>query len=281
MNTIMKTLSFFLKVSKISFSLIILSAVFLSCKSNQNNEPEGSEISKNEIKKGEAIMDLSGYPLPTSFYITEMLNKAGAPYILSIANSVENVGNYFSQKEKALNLGIYGADLSYASTYMMKQETIMYLKASSLLTEEMKISTAFNKDYIERIKNNLDNGDSLILIVSDSFYDTYNYLIENEKDVSAILVMAGSWIEGLYLTTQIALTARNSAKFIEIIGQQKTSLRELLNIMDPVKENPDLSGIYNQLMSLHNMYEDTHDELSDSQFNKISIAIANLRNEII
>ena len=281
MNTIMKTLSFFLKVSKISFSLIILSAVFLSCKSNQNNEPEGSEISKNEVKKGEAIMDLSGYPLPTSFYITEMLNKAGAPYILSIANSVENVGNYFSQKEKALNLGIYGADLSYASTYMMKQETIMYLKASSLLTEEMKISTAFNKDYIERIKNNLDNGDSLILIVSDSFYDTYNYLIENEKDVSAILVMAGSWIEGLYLTTQIALTARNSAKFIEIIGQQKTSLRELLNIMDPVKENSDLSGIYNQLMSLHNMYEDTHDELSDSQFNKISIAIANLRNEII
>ena len=281
MNTIMKTLSFFLKVSKISFSLIILSAVFLSCKSNQNNEPEGSEISKNEVKKGEAIMDLSGYPLPTSFYITEMLNKAGAPYILSIANSVENVGNYFSQKEKALNLGIYGADLSYASTYMMKQETIMYLKASSLLTEEMKISTAFNKDYIERIKNNLDNGDSLILIVSDSFYDTYNYLIENEKDVSAILVLAGSWIEGLYLTTQIALTARNSAKFIEIIGQQKTSLRELLNIMDPVKENPDLSGIYNQLMSLHNMYEDTHDELSDSQFNKISIAIANLRNEII
>ena len=277
----MKTISSFPKVSKLSFSLIILSVALLSCKSNRNNEPEGSEISNNEIKKGEAIMDLSGYPLPTSFYITEMLNKAGAPYILSIANSVENVGNYFSQKEKALNLGIYGADLSYASTYMMKQETIMYLKASSILTEEMKISTAFNKNYIERIKNNLNNGDSLILIVSDSFYDTYNYLIENEKDISAILVMAGSWIEGLYLTTQIALTARNSAKFIEIIGQQKTSLRELLNIMDPVKENSDLSGIYNQLMSLHNMYEDTHDELSDSQFNKISIAIANLRNEII
>lgn len=277
----MKTISSFLKVSKLSFSLIILSVALLSCKSNRNNEPEGSEISNNEVKKGEAIMDLSGYPLPTSFYITEMLNKAGAPYILSIANSVENVGNYFSQKEKALNLGIYGADLSYASTYMMKQETIMYLKASSLLTEELKISTAFNEDYIERIKNNLDNGDSLILIVSDSFYDTYNYLIENEKDVSAILVMAGSWIEGLYLTTQIALTARSSDKFIEIIGQQKTSLRELLNIMDPVKENTDLSGIYYQLKSLHDIYEDSQGELSDNQYNKISIAIANLRNEII
>ncbi|MDX2443107.1 MAG: hypothetical protein QNK30_04845 [Bacteroidales bacterium] len=277
----MKTQSGFFALTKYCLTILIITVGFLACKNSNTNSPEGSEIPQDEIIKGEAILDLSGYPLPSSFYVTEMLNKAGAPFILSIANSSENVGNYFSQKEKALNLGIYGADLSYASTYMMKQETMLYLKASNRLTDEMKISTAFNREYIDRIENNLDYGDSLILIISDSFFDTYKYLVENNKDVSALLVMAGSWIEGLYLTTQIALTARDSIRFIEIIGQQKSSLTELLGLMEPVKSDTDLSEIYNSLKNLYNIYEPIQGNISDSQFNEIVDAISNIRNGIV
>ncbi len=277
----MKTQSGFFALTKYCLTILIITVGFLACKNSNTNSPEGSEIPQDEIIKGEAILDLSGYPLPTSFYVTEMLNKAGAPFILSIANSSENVGNYFSQKEKALNLGIYGADLCYASTYMMKQETMLYLKVSNRLTDEMKISTAFNREYIDRVENNLDYGDSLILIISDSFFDTYKYLVENNKDVSALLVMAGSWIEGLYLTTQIALTARDSIRFIEIIGQQKSSLTELIGLMEPVKSDTDLSEIYNSLKNLYNIYEPIQGNISDSQFNEIIDAISNIRNGIV
>lgn len=277
----MKTQSDFLTLTKYCLTILIITFGSVACKNNNTNSPVGSEIPQDEILKGEAILDLSGYPLPTSFYVTDMLNKAGAPFILSIANSSENVGNYFSQKEKALNLGIYGADLSYASTYMMKQETMSYLKASNRLTDEMKISTAFNREYIDRVENNLDYGDSLILIISDSFFDTYKYLVENNKDVSALLVMAGSWIEGLYLTTQIALTARDSDRFIEVIGQQKSSLTELISLMEPVKSDTDLSEIYKSLKNLYNIYEPIQENISDSQFNEIVIAISSIRNGIV
>lgn len=277
----MKTQSDFLTLTKYCLTILIITFGSVACKNNNTNSPVGSEIPQDEILKGEAILDLSGYPLPTSFYVTDMLNKAGAPFILSIANSSENVGNYFSQKEKALNLGIYGADLSYASTYMMKQETMSYLKASNRLTDEMKISTAFNREYIDRVENNLDYGDSLILIISDSFFDTYKYLVENNKDVSALLVMAGSWIEGLYLTTQIALTARDSDRFIEVIGQQKSSLTELISLMEPVKSDTDLSEIYKSLKNLYNIYEPIQENISDSQFNEIVNAISSIRNGIV
>ena len=277
----MKTQSDFLTITKYCLTILIIIVGSVACKNNNTNSPVGSEIPQDEILKGEAILDLSGYPLPTSFYVTDMLNKAGAPFILSIANSSENVGNYFSQKEKALNLGIYGADLSYASTYMMKQETMSYLKASHRLTDEMKISTAFNREYIDRVENNLDYGDSLILIISDSFFDTYKYLVENNKDVSALLVMAGSWIEGLYLTTQIALTARDSNRFIEVIGQQKSSLTELISLMEPVKSDTDLSEIYKSLKNLYNIYEPIQENVSDSQFNEIVNAISGIRNGIV
>ena len=217
----MKTQSEFTVVKMLKLLLIIFVVIIGGCRSKQSTDSKGTEIPKDEVIKEEAILDLSGYPLPTSFYITEMLNKAGAPYILSIANTTENVGKYFSQKDKALNLGIYGADLSYSSTYMMKQETMMYLKVSSRLTDEMNISTAYNRTYIDRVENNLDNGDSLILIISDSFFDTYSYLVRNKKDVYALLVMAGSWIEGLYLTTQIAITARDIPGLLKLLGSRK------------------------------------------------------------
>ncbi|GAI06532.1 unnamed protein product [marine sediment metagenome] len=210
-----------------------------------------------------------------------MLNEAKAPYILSICNTNENVGNYFLQKEKALNLGVYGADLSYASTYNMKQETMLYLEASRRLTDEMEISTAFNQTFIERIENNLENGDSLISIISDSFYDTYNYLTINKKDKLAILVMAGSWIEGLYITTQIAITAVDNTKFLDIITHQESSLKKLLEIIEPLKEDEDVSEIHGGLIDLNKIYDTIEEELTEKQLEEILNSIETLRNKIV
>jgi hypothetical protein len=75
-----------------------------------------------------------------------------------------------------LNLGVYGADLSYAGTYEMNQEIMKYLQVSKQLIEELNISTSFNRGFVERVERNLEDKDSLINIVSESFNDTYVFL---------------------------------------------------------------------------------------------------------
>ncbi len=277
----MKTVVFNYPVIKACLFLFIALFTFSGCKTKVEKEPAAIEVTEKDQDKEVVIEEISGYPLPTSFEITKMLNEAKAPYILSICNSNENVDNYFMQKEKALNLGVYGADLSYASTYNMKQETMLYLKASKSLTDEMEISTAFNMNYVERIENSLENGDSLISIISDSFYDTYDYLIANEKDKLAILVMAGSWIEGLYITSQIALTAGDNTKFLEIIAQQKNSLNTLLEVMAPVKDDEDAVEVYSGLTELNKLYDTIEEIITDEQLVEISNSIESLRNKIV
>ena len=277
----MKTSVFYHPIIKACLFLFIAVFTFFGCKPKQEKEPAAAEESGKEIKKEAVIEEISGYPLPTSFEVTKMLNEAKAPYILSICNTNENVDNYFLQKEKALNLGVYGADLSYASTYNMKQEIMLYLEASKRLTDEMEISTAFNLTFIERIENNLENGDSLISIISDSFYDTYDYLTKNEKDKLAILVMAGSWIEGLYITSQIALTAGDNTIFLEIIAHQKNSLNKLLEVMDPVKEDDDVAEIHSGLTDLNKLYDTIEEKITDEQLKEISNFIETLRNNIV
>ncbi len=277
----MKTSVFYQSVVKVCLFLLIAVFTFVGCKTKQEKEPASAEEPVKEVEKEAVIEEISGYPLPTSFEITKMLNEARAPYILSICNTNENVGNYFLQKEKALNLGVYGADLSYASTYNMKQETMLYLEASKRLTDEMEISTAFNLNYVERIENNLENRDSMISIISDSFYDTYDHLTTNKKDKLAILVMTGSWIEGLYITAQIAITAGDNTKFLDIITNQESSLKKLLEIMEPLKEDEDVSEIHGGLMDLNKIYDTIEEELTEKQLEEILNSIETLRNKIV
>ena len=179
--------------SRLVFSTLgmitLLAMMLFGCNTSKKKSDATEGSLEAPPTKEDVIEDLSGYPIPTSFELTELIYEAGAPYILSLSNEPEKAGNYITQKDKALNIGIYGADLCYASTYMMKQGTMLYLEASKTLLDELGISTPFNVDYAQRVENNLDNRDSLIMIVGDSFYDTWDYLVENKQDVLARLVV--------------------------------------------------------------------------------------------
>ncbi|MHC1703510.1 MAG: hypothetical protein AB9846_06335 [Tenuifilaceae bacterium] len=273
----MKTNKFdFTKFS--SMLLVVVAFMFLiSCGSKQAKEAEDTSSSKEE-----AFQSVTKYPIPTSFEVIKLINNAGATYILSISNPVENVDKYIPTKSKALNLGIYGADLSYASTYQMKQETMNYLKVSKKLIDELQITSAFNVEFAQRVEKNLDNKDSLIRIISDSFYDTYEFLANNGKDNTSLLVMTGSWIEGLYITTQIAITSKNNEDMLKIIANQKEPLNKLMELMQPYADDKDLSEIMTALKPLNDIYLTVGvDVITKEQFESINKAIYDLRNSII
>lgn len=271
-------------VQSASRILIIVFGIVLivsGCKqSKKESEDAGDPPTKSEEKE-DVIQELTTYPIPDAYEVTEMLQKAGASYILSLSNPANKVGNYISSAEKALNLGVYGSDLSYASTYMMKQETMKYLESSKKLIDDLEISTTFNTDYAKRVEDNLDDRDSLINIIGESFEDTWKYLVENEQDKLAIMVVSGSYIEGLYITSQIALTAADNTSFLEIIAHQKKSLNTLIDIIDPIKDDADISGIFKSLNDLAKVYEDVGETLTDEQLQKMISIIDPLRESIV
>ena len=131
------------------------------------------------------------------------------------------------------------------------------------------------------MENNLDTRDSLINIISDSFIDTWGYLVENEQDKLAILVVSGSYIEGIYITTQIAITAADNTSFLEVIAHQKKSLGSLVKILEPLKEDADIEDIYKNLVDLAKIYEDVGDTLTNKQLEDILSIIEPLRESIV
>jgi hypothetical protein len=256
---------------------------FAACKNRQSNErtttaPETEEHFDN---KTEVIKEISEYPLPTSFDVTRLLVEAGASYILNLCNPVDNVNRYISLKSKALNLGVYGADLSYAATYNQAQETMQYLDVSRELLTDLEIEAGFNEDMVLRIERNIEEVDSLINIISDSFFKTYEYLESNEQDDMSILVMAGSWIEALYITTQINLISKDNSEIINIIADQKASLEKLLEVMVPISVIDTGADIYEGLLRLQEIYEQGGSQLSQEQLEELISSTEALRRMII
>jgi len=275
-----------MKKANISPSFLTYAGIFAllltigyGCK-NAKQQQEAVEI-PSDLMPEDDIESLTGYPLPTSYEVVNLIYEAGASYILTLSNDPQKAGDYITQRDKALNLGVYGADLAYASTYMMKQRSLFYLEASKTLIDELGISTTFNMSYSNRVENNIDNRDSMILIVEESFIDTWDHLVTNEQDILARLVVSGSWIEGMHITSNIAQSARDNTTLLEILANQGNSLNKLVSLLEPVKDVDDISMIYQGLLEIQAIYEGVGESMTEDQLELVSSKVGELRNAIV
>ncbi|MEQ9426361.1 MAG: hypothetical protein RJQ09_18190 [Cyclobacteriaceae bacterium] len=223
------------------------------------------------------------YPVPTSFQVTSLLQTAGAGFVLGITNPVENVDRYETQRDKALNLGIYGADLSYSSTYNRQEETMAFLGASKKLVDDLQMGGIFDDQMVSRVESNITNKDSLILIITESFYDTYEYLNQNGQSKLSLLVVAGSWIEGLYITTQLAISSGYDDRIMDIVAKQKAVVKQLNDLLSENASDEDIASIMPLLNSLTETYSGIEEgsRLTEEQLSEIFSVVDSTRSEIV
>ena len=280
----MKTTKKILRSGMLAILSLALVFALTDCKKSQKKgEDKTSEksekISKEDVKKQvEEVV----YPIPTTYNITKKLNEIGAGFIIGISNDVENVDKYVAEDKQAMNLGVYSADLSYTSAYGMKQYTKDYMNVTKTLIQELGITGAFSVDFYNKVEKNLDNKEKLIDLISDSFYDTYEYMNKKDKDELSLLVVAGSWIEAMYITTHISETTYHNKEIVKLIENQEKTLNDLLEAIKPYKEHESINKIIKGLTPIKNTYKNLDEEgFTKEQVMKIQTQIAKLRNEVI
>lgn len=273
-----------MKISKLNiisvFGVLVLAMIVSSCGGNSSPKTsESTELKRSEVEK--QVKEFV-YPLPTSFEVTEMLNRIGASYILTLSNEPTNVDKYFTEKSKALNLGVYGADLSYASTYNQKQQTIDFMNASRRLIEELDIAEAVDVDLADKIEANENNKEALIELITNSFNDTYQYLNENGRAGISMLVVSGSFIEGLYIACNISEDTFNNKEMVSIIMKQKESLDKLVVVLKEHAEDPNVKDVVADLNKLHAIYNSVVDgAISVEQLAAIKAEVNSIRGKIV
>jgi uncharacterized coiled-coil protein SlyX len=182
---------------------------------------------------------------------------------------------------------------------------LKFLNVSKKLAADLGILGAFEQSTIQRVESNLGNQDSVLKVISEAFGKADFYLKQNERNSTSALILAGGWIEALYVATQLVKTSPNE-DVVTRIGEQKISIdillsmlslyknesQEIANLSDKIKE---LKAIFDTVTISYTYQPKTVDTLkrtivintssevtiTDEQLKNITEKISSLRNQII
>jgi len=253
---------------------------FNSCKNTAAKKAQKLQEMEQE-KTIENEIETHVYPLPTSAEVIKMLRDLEVGYNFGITNPVSNTKKYFNSTKKAVNMGVFGADLSYVTLYNIQQEVMNYLDAIRTLTYDLNMSKVYDQSVYDSIKTNFDNRDKLVNILTGTFEETYSYLSENDQQDLALLVVGGAWVEGMYLTTHVSEAAYNVAGISSNLIEQKKSFELYLEITQPYLSDPDIADFVKKLDPIKIVYEGLTTSLTLTDIKNITVAIEGIRAQIV
>jgi len=267
---------------------LIISTLFITACSNNNNQTIENTADTTQTRTDSADdfvafaneMTISNIPFP--FELLDKIYSSKITFSQNAMNATGNISKYNQFDSKALNLGIYGADLAYAVTYEKFQLIGNYVKNTKKLAEDLDIPIAFNQTMLDKFEEYKNNKDSLAMVVYDSYSKVDKALKNNERAGMASLVVAGSWLEGLYITTKTFIdepkSDANNAVYAEVSNQGK-HLNTLITMLEEYKTEKNYSPIINELLEIKKDFAaNTFDEPLIIALHK---KISKLRNSII
>jgi hypothetical protein len=290
------------------FIFIISAVIFNSCRNSSVRSGEFL-ISENEKHEQEAISDISRN-ITSPVEIANLLQRMEVPFSNEYLASSINANRQNTNFDKALKLGILGADLGYLNMYEMTGSSLDVLYSIRKLAEDIKVGQFFNFELIKRLSQEKSDLDSLLFvsIVSiDSYTQIDSYLRNNDRGQLSSLIVIGVWIEAQYLATQV-LKQYPDKILRDRIGEQKIILENLQLLVAPYcKRDSQFEKLCNDLKKIKDIYseiiitytsgeplnieneagltviqtETSNVEMSDEQLESITEAIKTIRKRLI
>jgi hypothetical protein len=260
-----------------------LAFLFVACGTSvDENDGLSADGAENnvQVQKNNQIQKIFA-TIPSQSETTTMLEDAGARYNAKALNPVENLSKYSTVKAKALNLGVYGIDLGVTNIFDQTQESMLYLRCTNKMATSLGISGAFDENMSSRLEASSEDKDSLLAIITDSYRTADIYLQENgQPGVSSIMVV-GAWIEGMYISSQIALETNDEA-IIARIAKEKGTLNDLIGLLESYKaENEGTEDIISNLKAIKEVFDPIAEKPTPEQFKLLADKVIEVRNKII
>jgi len=268
-----------------AFFLVILnSALFYSCNDEEKNEDLVEEEQQTATESKQVAFSAQNVfnTLPDKELVLSLIDKNNLEYNPDFLNDPNSVTKYNIEFFKAINLGIYGSDLTISSTFDQTQESMVFLKCVNVLAGNLGVNAAFDQRMFDRIQSNDNNKDSVLQIITESFKEVDEILKNNNRPGTSAIILAGCWIEGLYVSCQMAQMVSAESIFKTILSQ-KESLHNLLALLESVELKEEEKFLVKDLKELHKIYEVAE---TSTTYDKAAIAgitqkISDLRNNVV
>src|SRR5450759_682022 len=240
--------------------IIVLTGVACRNSSSKPTEfafPELDTVPVSEVQKlsPEAIADISE-TVSSPVEIANLLLKLDVPFSQNYLATSVDANKQSTNFDKALKLGILGADLGYLNMYEKTESSLDVLSSIRKIAEDIKVGQFFDFESIKRLSKNKSNLDSLLFISIDSYTKIDNYLRDNDRGQLSALMIIGVWIEGQYLATQVVSKVPDKM-LMDRVGEQKIILNDLIFLLVPYcNHDSEYSALCKNLQEIKDKYHD-------------------------
>lgn len=286
--------------------LVILSAVLvIACgKKKGDQEAASQEYDQASEQLKEQVEEVI-YEIPQPSEIPYIIESTGADFSPNIVNDITKYETYISTPQRgAFNMGVYASDIGYLSSYSKTQDALNYMDGILKMVEGMGYGDAIDVNLLESFENNLNDKDSLAKIIDHAMSKSDEYLKANDRANIAALAVGGSFVEGLYISTQIVDTYPRDiladdqrmtilAPMIKMILDQKQALGNLIKLLDSVQDKDE--WVNGTIQNLNQLYENmdqfdaqgkiaegkANEVLNDDRLSQITAQVASIRNGVV
>lgn len=291
----------------ITFVLIFFLA---GCAENEVNESEINDISdsaftqQSDSSASEKTIKIF-YNEPSPLEMATLMQRSNGNFYKELLSNPKKTERFSTSADLALNIGVYGVDLSYSKIFNKNQDALNALAAIKELSTKIGIPDSHAANVFSEIETNIETNDSLLSIINKTYSQADIFLKENDRRSTASLIIIGGWIEALYIATNIYKKEENHDDILERIVVQKFSLNTLIELLSENQEDKTVQAYLEKLVLLKKIYDkieinfidkevdiDTINkvivikgnkalDISNEQITNISGIIASLRNAIV
>jgi len=251
---------------KYFIGLFFIFCVLLLSSCHQKKQPVNLYTDTLTFENTDTLSNLSAEKKPTdntSIYyglyspaeVSDIFNRSHIGFNPELLNPPNNASEYNTTTKIAINLGVYGADLSYIRLFN-SGDAEKYLNTILKLSDQLGIPGTFIQDLSQRLERNRSNADSLTQITVEAFNGVNKFLLEQDQESTAYLIITGAWIEAMYIAAHDLLNIKDP-EIIKKVLEQKYSLAYLLSSLKNHYNDPGIAYYYRMLFVLNKYMKKT------------------------
>ena len=235
----------------------------------------------NAVKVKDQIVETIN-KMPSEKEVVNLLNEAGASYILDLTVPVEQAEKLMTKSDQSFGLGLYSFDLLYASIYnrgdvAAEISTVSEKIIDNLALREELISST---NYLGRIKTNTGNKDSLDYLVTQDMNHFHQQMSTSDQpDVYALSVI-GSNVEALYILSQTTLLAKDKTKLLDIMNKQTERVNLVFTLLEIMSGDEKIKPYYEQFKPVVAIFEQ-NPRITETELAQIGPLMETVRKNIL
>ena len=255
-----------MKKNKLVLNLLTVASVSLMLSCGGGNQDETNELNvvdTTSTETDEEFADLfespdEDYHLPSPLQVASIFKKSGLDYNSDATSKTESMETYTSELKQMLNFGVYSADMAYCVLNEQSNEGRRYLQVITDLAEKIGMEAVFeNKDLMDRFDKNIEDKDSIEVLMIDIHDRTETYMDANEMQHQQAIHFAGAWTEGMYLGVYDFENNPEKEGVGSKIAEQMSILTNIVKgLSDPKNDGMDIEWLITDMENIQKTFDE-------------------------